>query len=110
MRNVIYTFNGKDITMNMCIQIRAVANVLMERLHISFEEALMLFYHSETYKTLQNTENTFWAESAEFIVDRYFEECDQKYEKLKKSREHAAQGMFRDADEVSHDMRAKYGL
>lgn len=31
-------------------------------------------------------------------------------EKLEKSREHAAQGMFRDADEVSRDMRAKYGL
>lgn len=31
-------------------------------------------------------------------------------EKLEKSREHAAQGMFRDADEVSHDMREKYGL
>ena len=31
-------------------------------------------------------------------------------EKLEKSREHAAQGMVRDADEVSHDMRAKYGL
>ena len=31
-------------------------------------------------------------------------------EKLEKSREHAAQGMFRDADEVSHDMRVKYGL
>lgn len=31
-------------------------------------------------------------------------------EKLEKSREHAGRGMFRDADEVSHDMRAKYGL
>lgn len=31
-------------------------------------------------------------------------------EKLEKSREHAAQGMFRDADEVSCDLRAKYGL
>ncbi|MCI5873840.1 MAG: type II toxin-antitoxin system RelB/DinJ family antitoxin [Clostridiales bacterium] len=31
-------------------------------------------------------------------------------EKLEKSREHAAQGMFRDAEEVSCDMRAKYGL
>lgn len=31
-------------------------------------------------------------------------------EKLEKSREHAAQGMIRDADEVSCDMRAKYGL
>ena len=30
MSEVIYTFNGKDITMNMCIQIRAVVNILME--------------------------------------------------------------------------------
>ena len=31
-------------------------------------------------------------------------------EKLEKSRESAAQGMYRDATEVSGDMRAKYGL
>lgn len=31
-------------------------------------------------------------------------------EKLEKSREHAGQGMFQDADVVSRDMRAKYGL
>ena len=31
-------------------------------------------------------------------------------DKLEKSREHAAQGMNKDATEVSRDMRAKYGL
>ncbi|MGN0496282.1 MAG: type II toxin-antitoxin system RelB/DinJ family antitoxin [Lachnospiraceae bacterium] len=31
-------------------------------------------------------------------------------DKLEKSREHAAQGMYRDAVDVSSDMRAKYGL
>lgn len=31
-------------------------------------------------------------------------------EKLEKSREHATQGMYRDADEVSRDMREKYGI
>ena len=31
-------------------------------------------------------------------------------DKLEKSREHAAQGMYRDATDVSRDMRAKYGL
>ena len=31
-------------------------------------------------------------------------------QKLEKSREHATQGMFKDADEVSCDMREKYGL
>ena len=30
--------------------------------------------------------------------------------KLEKSREHAAQGMYKDATEVSRDMREKYGL
>lgn len=31
-------------------------------------------------------------------------------DKLEKSREHTAQGMYKDATEVSRDMRAKYGL
>lgn len=74
MRDAIYTFQGKDITMNICIQIRAVVDILQKRLKISFEEAMLLFYHSETYKTLQETENALWSESAEYIADRYFEE------------------------------------
>lgn len=77
MSDVIYTFNGKDITLNVCIQIRAVVDILREKLDLSFEEAVMRFYKSQTYKTLQNTENALWAESAEYIADRYFEE---KYE------------------------------
>lgn len=74
MYDVIYTFNGKDITMNVCIQIKAVLNLLQEKFGIGFEEAAMRFYKSETYKTLQNTENALWAESAEYIMDRYLEE------------------------------------
>ena len=31
-------------------------------------------------------------------------------DKLEKSREHAAQGMYKDATEVTRDMRAKYRL
>ena len=30
--------------------------------------------------------------------------------KLEKSREHAAQGMYKDATEVSRNMKVKYGL
>ena len=69
-----YTFNGKDITLNVCIQIRDVIQVLKEHYHIGFEEALMRFYKSETYKTLQQTENALWAESPEFITDMFFAE------------------------------------
>ena len=76
MPEKIYSFNGKDITMNVCIQIRAMVKLLQERFHIAFEEAVVLFYKSETYKTLQETENGLWAESAEYIADRYYEEAE----------------------------------
>ena len=74
---VIYTFNGKDITMNVLIQIRAVIKIIQKKLNLSFEDAMGLFYNSKTYEILQNTENAFWAESAESIADRYFEEKKQ---------------------------------
>ena len=60
--------------LNVCIQIRDVVKLLQEHFQISFEEAVLRFYKSETYKTLQETENGLWAESAEYIADRYYEE------------------------------------
>ena len=48
-------FKGKDITMNICIQIRDVIDIIKERDGLSFPEAAVAFYHSKTYKTLQNT-------------------------------------------------------
>lgn len=36
----IYTFNGKDITMNVFIQIRAVVDIIKEARKIDFIEAL----------------------------------------------------------------------
>ena len=35
---------------------------------------------------------------------------DEILQKLEKSRQHADQGMYRDADDVIADMREKYGL
>ena len=77
---VCYTFNGKDITMNMIIQIKLVVKIIQEHYNIDFEEAVMRFYSSKTYKTLQQTENGLWAESAEYIADRYFEEMGEQVE------------------------------
>lgn len=70
----LYFFNGKDITMNMCIQIREVIHAIMEVTGMSFQEATTAFYSSETYTVMQNTENALWAESAGYIADRYFDE------------------------------------
>ena len=47
-----YFFNNKDITMNLCIQIRDVIDII--------------------------NENTLWAESAGYIADRFYEEQEQK--------------------------------
>ena len=69
-----YFFNGKDITMNICLQIRDVIDIIQEKEHLSFPDATVAFYRSRTYKALQNTENALWAESAGYIADRYFEE------------------------------------
>lgn len=74
MNDEIYIFNEKDITMNVCIQIRAVIDILQERLNIDFIEAMDRFYNSETYITLQNVENGLWAESAEYIAEQYLNE------------------------------------
>lgn len=80
---VCYTFNGKDITMNVCIQIRDVIKIIQNYYGIDFEEAVMKFYRSETYKILRQTENCLWAESAEYIADRYFEEVKPKQSYVK---------------------------
>ena len=58
----------------MLMSIRDVLKLLQQHFHISFEEAALKFYKSETYKTLQETENGLWAESAEYIADRYYDE------------------------------------
>ena len=52
-----------------------VLKFLQQHYHISFEKAALKFYKSETYKTLQETENGLWAESAEYIADGYYEEA-----------------------------------
>lgn len=73
----IYFFNGQDITMNVCIQIHRVINLIQEQENIDFEEATGKFYHSQTYETLTQVENGLWAENAEYILDCYNEEVQK---------------------------------
>lgn len=73
----IYFFQGKDITVNVCIQIRDVVGLISRKEEIPFPDAAYLFYSSDTYRVLRDTENGFWAESAEYIVDRYYEEKEK---------------------------------
>ena len=76
MNDVIYVFNGKNITMNICIQIRAVVDIIQERLNMGFVEAVDQFYSSKTYELLQDVKNGFWAESPEYIADQFMQELN----------------------------------
>lgn len=74
----IYRFNGQDITMLMCMLIRDIAHEISKQKKISFVDAVDVFYESDTYLTLQNTDNALWAESAAYIADMYFAEKTKK--------------------------------
>ena len=67
-----YLFNGKDISINVYVQIRTVVNVIMERTQKTFMEAVEIFYDSETYKQLQHTENGFLGRIARLYCRRIF--------------------------------------
>lgn len=74
MKESKYIFNGKDITMNICIQIRAVCQIVAAEWNIDFEEATFHFYQSKTYQKLTNLDTALWAESPQYIADLFFDE------------------------------------
>lgn len=72
----IYTFNGQDITMVICLLIRDVVNEIQKRSYLSFDDTVDA---SATYTTLQNTENALWTEPAGYIANMYFVEKKQTW-------------------------------
>lgn len=70
----LFTYNGKDVTMNVCLSVLEVAREIARRRNISFEDANLLFSKSNTCKLLHKPENALWAESAGYIADRFDEE------------------------------------
>jgi len=69
-----YLFKGEDITTDVLFKLEHIVNILAEKDHIPFDEAHKRFVSSQTYLILKRTDNLFWAESAEFIVDEYHRE------------------------------------
>ena len=51
--------------------------LLWKRAIFPFRMPWANFIIQKTYKALQNTENTLWAESAGYIADRYYEEQEE---------------------------------
>ncbi|MHC6201670.1 hypothetical protein ACYULU_00555 [Breznakiellaceae bacterium SP9] len=71
-----YIFKDQDITTDVLFKIEQITSILAEKECITFDDAYTAFVSSNTYKILKRTDNLYWAESAEFIVDEY---CREKY-------------------------------
>ena len=69
-----YFFNSEDITTDILFKIEHIVTILAEKEHISFDNAYEAFVFSNTYNILKQTDNLYWAESAEFIADEYYRE------------------------------------
>ena len=69
-----YLFNGEDITTDILFKIEHIVNIMAEIEKIPFDDAYAAFILSNTYETLKQTDNLYWAESAEFLVDEYYRE------------------------------------
>jgi hypothetical protein len=78
-----YTYGDEDITLDMMFKIERIATILAEREHRDFDSALAGFLSSDTYRALQQTANTLWAESSEYIADDYQWEKQRKNNKNK---------------------------
>ncbi len=70
----LFTYKGKDITMNICLSFLEVTREIARRKNISFEDACLLFSKSRTCTLLHTPENALWAESADYIADRFEQE------------------------------------
>jgi hypothetical protein len=69
-----YIFKDQDITTDVLFKIEEIVSTLAEKENITFDEAYAMFASSDTYSILHRTNNLYWAESAEFIIDEYYRE------------------------------------
>ena len=57
------------------MKIEHVVTLIAEAEQVVFDQALMVFAKTRTYRNIINTESLMWSESAEFIFDEYQREC-----------------------------------
>ena len=73
-----YLFKDEDITTDVLFKIEQIVSIIAGKEQIFFDDAYEKFVSSDTYSILKRTNNLYWAESAEFIVDEYYRSIEQK--------------------------------
>ncbi len=69
-----YRYNNQNITLEILLKIENTVRVLSERQEKSYDECLLSFYRTDTFKALKNPQTCMWSETADFIADEYFRE------------------------------------
>lgn len=70
----IYSFKGKDVTLEFIGKIVDVCKVIMEKTGETFKNVLPKYYASNTYEVMKDTENGLWLEPAGYIANQYLKE------------------------------------
>jgi len=73
-----YIFKNQDITTDILFKIEQVSSILAEQEKNSFDDAYNNFISSDTYAIMKRIDNLYWAESAEFLVDEYYREKNNR--------------------------------
>jgi hypothetical protein len=67
-------YQGQDLSLDVTMKVEHVVRLIAERRGVPFDDAYASFVTTRTYAALQRTASLMWAENAEYIADRYFEE------------------------------------
>jgi hypothetical protein len=71
-------YKGQDISLDLILSTGKVVEIIASAEQTSFDQAYRRFLASKTYAALQKPTTLMWAESAEYIADRYFEETQSE--------------------------------
>jgi hypothetical protein len=67
-------YKSQDITVDVMLKIEHIVRIIAGQLDLAFDDAYAGFVNTRTYEALQKPGSLMWAESAEYIADRYHEE------------------------------------
>lgn len=70
----LYSYKGKNVTIPFISKIAKTCRVLEQEIGIEFKNVLPLFYGSDTYRFMKNTDNGLWLEPAGYIANEYLNE------------------------------------
>jgi hypothetical protein len=74
------TYKGQDITLDVDMRIAQVVEIIAATDNIGFDDAYRRFTGSAAHAALRQPSTLMWAESAEYIADRYFDSPSESAE------------------------------